>query len=348
MGLFSPQISLKKVVPLCRQLATSYDAGIPILRTIELVCRQEKDKDVREVLGRMHNAISKGSTLGEAAAAERRYLPTFFVELLSVGEKGGKLDVMLRDLAQYFEDRLQMRREIIGSLIYPALQLLAAWFLGTFALGIIRGISGVFSSNGRSQFNLSDYIGDYLRFQSGALLGFAVVFAISIVLSRIGVFGYVWGLFATHIWPISRVTRMFGLARFFRSMSLLIAGGLRIDHCIINSAAVTGNPYLERDLLQAVPYVRDGHTLDEAFAHCRMLLPQSREMLHIGEQSGRLEAMLKKASEYHLGEALHAVNVARRVLGVLITLVVGGLVGYVIISFYMTYFGMLDNLMNQT
>ncbi|MCC6155203.1 MAG: type II secretion system F family protein [Candidatus Hydrogenedentes bacterium] len=345
MGLFSSQIALKKVVPLCRQLATSYDAGIPILRSLELVSRNQKDKGVREVIERMHSSIGNGSTLAEAVRAENKYLPKFFIELLSTGERGGKLDVMLRDLAQYFEDQLEMRRETIRALTYPIIQLILAWFAGSFALGLISRLKALFLGNGQS-FDFESYIQWYLRLQGGALIVFGVVFAVCVVLSRAGLFGYIWGSFATYVWPMSRVTRMFGLARFFRSMSLLIAGGLRIDHCIENSAKVTANPYMEKELLKAVPRVKEGDTLVEAFSDVKVLLPQSREMLHIGETSGQLEASLRKASEYHLAEAMHAAAIARRVLGVAISLTVALLVGYVIISFYMTYFSMVEGLMN--
>ncbi len=338
MGLFSQQISLKKVVPLCRQLATSYDAGIPILRSLELVIRQEKDKTVRGVFTGMHNDIQRGATLGEAARAQQKHLPTFFVEMLSTGERGGKLDVMLRDLAQYFEDRLAMQRQIVGALIYPAVQLTAAWFLGTFALGLVTELLNSFKDRAPA-FDLVAYFNTWLRFQAVAMTVAGLMFVASVVLSRLGLFGYVWGSVATHIWPLAPVTRKFGLARFFRSMSLLIGSGMRIDHCISSSAAVVANPYMERDLVRALPGVRDGQTLVEAFAESKMLTPTAREMIFIGEQSGNLEQTLRKVSEYHLAEATHAVQVATRILSVLIALVVGGIVAYIVFTFYSRLYG---------
>lgn len=346
MGLFSPQIALKKVVPLCRQLATSYDAGIPVLRGLEIVGRQNGDKRIRQVMTEMGDTIKNGGSLGDAARAQRRYLPQFFVELLATGELGGKLDIMLRDLAQYYEDRLEMQRSIVRSMIYPCIQLAAAWYLGSFALMLIGQIRGVFKSDGREPFDLAQFFSDYAVFQTKATIVFAAIFVVGVVLSRMGLFGYVWGLFATHVWPLSPVTKRFGLARFFRSMSLLIGAGMRVDHCIVNSASITANPYMEKDLLKAVAPVREGYTLVESFGATRFLTPTAREMIAIGEQSGQLEQSLRKVSEYHLEEAQHAVAIATRVMGVLILLVVAVLIGYVIISFYMMYFGMLGDLMN--
>jgi len=340
MGLFSNEIPTKTMVPLCRQLATAYDAGIPILRSFEILRDQSRDRNVKRVITDMSDAIKRGSTLEEASRAQSRYLPRFFIELLATGEHGGRLDVMLRDLADYFEDRLAIQRDIRRALTVPTMQLIAAWFLGTFAIRLISRLD----FNSQEPFNLEAYLADYAQFQVRAMIVVGLVFVACIILSRLGVFGYVWGAGATYIWPFSRVTQKFGMARFCRSMSLLIGSGLRVDYCIRNSAAVTANPYMERDLLKAVPLVKEGYSLVEAFAGSRHLTPTAREMILVGEQSGELETSFQKVAQLHLEEADHAVNVMTRLMGVALILGVAFVVGYVIISFYSKYFGMLDEL----
>jgi type IV pilus assembly protein PilC len=334
----------KRLVPFCRQLATSYEAGIPILRSFELIGRENKDPKVREICSRMHQRVANGDTLEDAARAESRYLPTFFTELISSGEVGGKLDVMLRDLAEYFEDRLAMRRRIVRMMTYPLIQLTAAWFLGTFAFKLMGQVMATFSDR-TANFSFEAFLSDYGWFQAKAVGGAAVVIAICIILSRMGVFPYIGKAVTTFVWPFSRVTRRFGLARFFRSMSLLLGSGMNVKRCIERAAATTANPYMEKDLLRAVPVVANGGSLVEAFATSRMLTPTALEMLAVGEESGQLEAALRKASEYNMEEASHAVNVATRIIGVLIALAVAGIIGYVIISFYAgLYGGMLNEL----
>ncbi|HOF41236.1 MAG TPA: type II secretion system F family protein [Candidatus Hydrogenedentes bacterium] len=101
MGLFSSQISAKKMVPLCRELATSYDAGIPIIRSLEIIGGQQQDRRIRAIFTEMAGAVKAGNTLDQAAREQHKYLPAFFTELIASGEVGGKLDVMLRDLADY-------------------------------------------------------------------------------------------------------------------------------------------------------------------------------------------------------------------------------------------------------
>lgn len=345
MGIFSAQISTRKMVPLCRQLATADQAGIPILQSLDLVGRQARHPKTREVLMRIREGVRNGNTLADSARAQSKYLPRFFIELLGTGERGGKLDVMLRDLADYYEDRLEFQRRALAGLILPAIELVAAWFLGGFALMLITRVMGTLERRGGGSFNFSEFLSDYAWFQAKAMTVAFVVFMICVVLARAGIFKWIWGFFATFIWPVAPVTRKFALARFLRSMSLLVGSGLNILRCVENSAAVMVNPYMENDMLKALPWLRDGRTLYEAFSGSRYMNAMSREMILVGEQSGQLEASLRKASEYNLEQATHAVQVLIKVLTVAIIMVVAFIIGAVIITFYgKLYGGMMNEL----
>lgn len=345
MGLTSPQLHIKRMVPLCRKLATAYDAGIPMLQALGLVQRDLKDPKTRDLLTRMQDKIRQGATLEEAARSESRYLPTYVVEAIAAGEHGGRLDVMFNDLADYFEDRLTMRREIVGALVYPVILMLLAWFMGTFAIMLIKDVITSAFHRGGGSYDFLAFGGSYLKLQ-GITLALAAIAAVCLIfLARIGVWRWIWGFFSTHFWPLSPITRRFALARFFRSMSLLIGGGVAIDRCIERSATVASNPYIERELLKAVRPVKEGYTLTEAFSPLRYLTPTAREMITVGEESGKLEAQLRKVSQWYSQEAVHAAQIATKVLYFAIYMGAALAVGYVIITFYTTLYGtMFDEL----
>ena len=336
MGIFSTKLSTKTLAPLCRQLAASYGAGIPITRSLELVSQTSGNKQARFVLTSMEQAIRRGATLTQAMRAQDRYLPELFIELVSGGEVGGRLDIIFRDLAAYYEDRLTIQRLIVAKSAYPAFLLVAAWFLGTFSLMLVNRL-------GTRGFTLEGYLGHYVRFHVAALFVYGILFAGCVALSRYGILGLIWGAFSTYVWPISAVARRFATARFFRSLSLMIASGIPITQAIEKSAGATGNPYIAADLVKAIPKVMAGRTLVEAFAASHFLSPTAREMLLVGEQTGKLDEQLNKLAQYQTEEALHAVNIAMRAGEVLITLTVGAVVGYVVISFYSGYYGRLFN-----
>lgn len=340
MGLFSSQLSIKTLVPLCRQLATAYDAGIPVVQTLELTATTQTNPRVKEMLRAMQQRIRDGESLGDAARSQSRLLPPMLLALLAAGEKGGRLDEMLRDLAAYYEDRLEMRRRVLSVLALPLMELTAAWFLGTFALGIVSNLS--FDSTTR--FSLSSYLNHYLLFQAGALGVAGLALLAGVALARGGLIGMAWGRIAYTMWPFSTLTRKFALARFFRTFSLLLSSGLPVRRCVEESAAACGNPYIEQELLRALPPIMNGESLKNAFAATGMLSSTAREMLAIGEESGKLDTSLYKAAQYHLNDASHALEMAGKVGRVAIVLLVGLIVGYIVISFYGNYYG---NILNQ-
>lgn len=333
MGLFSSQISTKSMVILCRQFSTSFGAGIPLLRSLELTAQNLKDPKSQEVLRAMYADIRKGATFAQAARRQDKYLPRLFIELIQSGEIGGRLNVMLCDLAAYYEDRLVMRRRVIQKTVYPGMQLMAAWFLGSFSLMIIRRLG---------QVNLGEFFRMYLRFQMAAGLFALTIFGIALALARAGLFSWIWGFVTSHIWPLAPVTRRFAMARVFRSLSFLLGSGVPVAKAVEGAAATAANPYIERDILTVIPRINAGYNLAEAFAPCAYMTPQTREMLVVAEESGRHEEALRKASQYQIEEANHAVNVAARVGEVVIILAVSAMVGYIVISFYSTYLGNID------
>ncbi len=347
MGLFSPEVSTKRLVPLCRRMATAYDAGVPILNTLDVVARTERDPKLRRIVAGMADDIRGGMTLESAARKHSGRFPPYMIELLASGEVAGNLDVMMNDLAGYFESRLEMERQITRLLVGPAIRLAAAWFLGTFALRLLPQMRELIAGRGEARFDFFAYLREYWTFQLESMVLFGTAFLLCVGLARLGVFGWFSGLFTTHVWPFSRVTRKFGLARFFRTLSLLLASGIRIDNAVEKAATAAGNPYIQRDLLKVAPRLREGRTLVDAFGDSRYLTPLSREMLEVGEQSGKIPESLHKVAEYHLQEASHAVQVATKFVTVVIILCVAFLIGYIVITFFGTlYTNMLDGFMD--
>jgi type IV pilus assembly protein PilC len=346
MALTTSEIDTKTMVPVCRQLATAYEAGLPITKVLEHVGRENKNPKIRRLMSDMHEEIIRGGSLADAAQHQSRFLSPFFVNLLAGGEKSGKLDIMLKDLADYYEDRLKMRREIVSALTYPVILMVIAWFLGTFSIGMVKvALAGFEGSGGGGVDGVMAYFGEWTQFQVKSMITFAFIFGAYVVLARLGMFKWISGWFATFIWPFSRVTRKFGMARFFRSLSLMLGSGIGVVQCIQQSAEVTGNPYIEKDLLKSIPRVQNGATLVEAFSGSRLMTPLAREMLLVGEESGRLDFQLNKAAQYHMDEARHAVKLASTIMTNLVMLGVFISIGGIVIYFWSSlYGGMMDGL----
>ncbi len=337
MGILSSKLSARTMAPLCRELATTYGAGIPLLKTLRLASEHKGPLKVRGMLQRMEMAIQNGSTLTQAAKAEQTLLPEMFIEVIAAGEMGGRLDILLNDLADYYENTWKMQRSAMSAMVYPLLQLISAWFLGTFALGLIRNLDP--SATGR--FDLNAYVASYATFQAAALLVGGACAVVLIGMARLGMLRMPWTLFKTVVFPVRLIANKFAMARFFRTLALLIGAGLNIRQCVERSAAVTLNPLMERDLLRSLPTIMRGGTLTEAFAGSRYINRVGQEMIAVGEQSGQLDATLRKVADYYYDEAQAAVNAATRLLFVATVLAVGVIVGAIVIYFYAGLYGSL-------
>ena len=345
MPLTTKRLATKDMVPVCRQISTAYEAGLPIIDVIRAVGEQQQNREVRTILLKISTDLRGGDTLAEAAGKHSEALSPFFVGLLANGEQSGKLDKMLAELADYYEDRLAMRRQIIGAMTYPAFLLVLCWFLGTFAIGIVNvALAGLDGSGGGTS-GVTQYFGDYAAFQVRAMIGFGLMALSGVFLSRAGFLRWITGAVTTHVWPLSNITKKLGMARFFRSFSMMLASGISMPICIQKSAELTSNPYIERDLLRAIGPVRQGATLVEAFSACRLMTPLAREMLAVGEQSGKLEFQLNKAASYHMEEARHLMKQATTIVTTMIMVAVFTLIGGVVIYFWTNlYGGLMDGL----
>ncbi len=339
MALLSSQLSNKRMVPFCRQLSTAYSAGLPVIQTLELTARECKDTRVKGILEQMAYSVRNGATLGDAAMTQQKYLPELFVQLLAAGEYGGRLDVMLRDLGGYYEDRLAMRRQAISAMLYPMFLLAALWFFGSFGMMALKeGLANFVQHDGRQDFDIGAFLVRYGYFQLRCMSVAAVVMAVFVLLARMGAFRrFISGL-TTHIWPLAPVTRRMTLARFFRCFSLLLGSGVPIVQAVRQSAKAGANAYMEKQFEKAIGPIQEGATLTQAF-HDVPLTSLAREMLHIGEVSGNLETHLQKLSEYHFTEARHAIDIALKVFQYVLFVSVAVAIGYFVISFYSSYIG---------
>ena len=345
MGLFSKQLSSKELVPVCRQIATAYEAGLPIVRVIEQVGSSSRNTKVKRVLLAISNDLTHGDSLADATHKQAEFLSPFFVNLLASGELSGNLDVMLKDLAEYYEDKLALQRKIKGQMAYPAILLIMCWFLGTFAIGILGVALGSMDGTGGGIEGIKEFVGVYTSFQIKAAIVFAALLGIAIALARMGILKWLTCLVTTFIWPISRVTRKLGMARFFRSLSLMLSSGLGIISCVTKSAEITDNPYIEKDLLTSIPHIRDGKTLVDSFQDSKLMTSLAREMLAVGEESGKLDVQLRKAASYHQDEADHAIKMATTVFTTMVMLGVFILIGGIVIYFWANlYGGLMDGL----
>jgi len=340
MSLVSPKIGLRSMVLFCRQMAQTYDAGIPLLNGLNLAAEATHDTRLRAVLERMRDGISRGDTLSAAVERERKYWPNLFIELVGAGEVGGRLKPIFYDLATYYEQRIEIRRKVIGAVIYPACLLTMLLLVATLiaAIGAMQAATG-------GAFDVDTLFKKFGLLLFVRLCILAGIGAVVVILARIGVWRWVTGAAKTFIWPFAGLSRKLASARFARALGLLLGAGLGARESVERAARTANNPFVTDNLMLALSRLDQGATLTEALTASPYLNPSVREMLYVGEQSGKLDAALDKAAEQLELEAMAEVYNKIRIGEVVVYLAVAACIGAFVINFYRNlYGGMLDEL----
>jgi len=276
----------------CRQMAYSYNAGIPLLNGLKLVAESTRDWRLRRVLRRMQADIRDGASLGEVVASEQNHWPNLFVRMVSGGEVSGRLDRVLFSLADYYEQCIAIRRAVMKRLLYPFCLLVAAGIIGTWQAAMIFMLR---TTGNRMDFGV--FIREFSRLEALQLGGMAVQALVVMLLWRFGVWQWIWMGVKTFVWPFSMITRKLTMARFNRALGLLLGSGLGAAHAVEHAAHAADNPYITKTLLKALPRLETGATFTEAIAPCPYMSEAERQMLHTGEVSGMLEKTLTKSAE---------------------------------------------------
>ncbi len=336
--MFSSKISLKSMSPFCRELATAHSAGLPILRSLEVIGGSAKSLQLRRLTERMADSIRQGQTLRQAAEAEERYLPRLFIEMVSAGEMGGRLEEAFRDLADYYERKTSFVRAFISQLIYPMLVLMFAGFVVALLMAILR-----MQARTGGAFNVTVLFEEYTKLLIVGFLCLGIVIVAMGILARLGLFKYPWGFVAAYVWPVRPLTVRLSMSRFARSFGLLLASGVNVIEALRKSASTADNVFIEQDLLRAVPSLQSGETLVSSLARSKFITPKVREILLVGEESGRLPEQLQRLANQLDEEATFALKNTAVILGVVLFVVVAAIVGFIVISFWTNYYGRMLN-----
>lgn len=303
------RFNAKRMALLCHELSTTYEAGLPIVRSLSLLADGSPSRAMRRSLRRLASDIERGATLADAIHWQGRRFPTFFRELVAGGEVTGTLGPALRHLTAYYEDRVALQRRILTMLTYPFVVFVCAVF-----------VIPLFELYAKSAFGLAprDAPNEFLLH---SVLTWGVNIAILVALVRLGILNAVWSVVGTYLPPFSDITRHFALGRFFRALALFLESGFGAAKSVEHAAAVSGNAFIRRRLLRALPAVRRGEPLSEALAATRYVGAQSLMMLAVGEESGKVDETLAKISHYHIEDGLFRLRT--RLLALLILAIMG-------------------------
>lgn len=341
------KVSLKDLAVMSRQFATMINAGLSLLRSLTILSEQTENKELARVLGEVAKDVETGLALSNAMAKHPAVFPPLMVNLTRAGEVGGFLDQVLLQVASNYEAEVKLRSKIKSAMTYPIVVLVMAILATT---GMLIFIVPVFASMFEELGATLPAPTRILVFLSEQMKIVAPVGLVSFV-----TFMIVWkkvkhtDQVRNVLDPLKLKVPVFGLlfqkvalARFSRNLGTMLKAGVPILQALDIVADTTGNVVLARAVRDVQESVRQGETLAGPLANHPVFPPMVVQMLSVGEDTGALDTMLQKISEFYDQEVEATTESLTALLEPLMIAFLGGVVGSMIIALYMPIFKVFD------
>lgn len=331
-----------------QELATLLNAGLALIDALESLAEKENDPHARKVLGDVVRLLYEGKSLSQALAGNPDVFPELFVALIQSSEKTGAVGDALGRYVSYRTRVDEVREKVVSASVYPALLFLVGCSVLLFLVAyVVPRFSLVFEDIGSELPWLSRALlaaGQFMHENQAAVFGglaLGIVTAI-VLLRRSTVRAALWRLVGTVPAARDRIF-IYELARFYRSLGILLQGGIPILTAI---GMVRGLLGLEtRTRLDHVSQrIREGHALSWALEDNKLATPVSLRMLRAGEQSGKLGAMMERTADFYDEEMSRWIEWFVRLFEPLLMTFIGLVIGVIVILMYIPIFELASSI----
>lgn len=344
-------ISQKDIVIFTRQLSTMVDAGLPLVRSIDVLAVQQTRKKFRNILTNVKERVESGTDFGDALAKHPNVFSELYVNLVRAGESAGVLDIVLKRLADYLEKIESIKGKIKGAMIYPIIVIgTAIAVLAIVIIFVVPVFAEMFKDMGTTLPYLTQVIVDISSFTRANILYILITLAILIisffvVFKRSEKLRRLVDAFILKIFLVGDLVLKTSLSRFCRTLSTLTAGGIPILDGLDITAKASGNKIIEESILEAREAVSEGQTLAEPLTRRpKIFPPMVVQMISVGEQTGALDDMLNKIADFYDDEVDTAVAAILSAMEPLMIVFLGGTVGVIVVSMYLPMFKLISTL----
>ncbi|MFH0942501.1 MAG: type II secretion system F family protein [Chloroflexota bacterium] len=337
------------VIFFCRQVAMLFESGIDIVTALELLKSQETNRIFRKVLAEIISELRGGSRLSTAIKKYPDVFPPICHRLLSVGERTGGMETVLRQIADYMEKELNARKGVKNALLYPVIvTVLAVAVVGvlvTFVLpaftSLYRNLSIELPAQTRLLLNSVDFLNTYgLHLLAG--LGTVVAGAFGYVRTKKG--RYVWDSISLKMPLFGRINLLAELASFCRSLALLFKAGLPLTEIMSLLIEGSNNQVVKEALRDVEKGMFSGEGLSQPMAKKQIFLPMLVLMVRIGEETGGLDTNLLALAESYEVESQEKTKVLIAMIQPVTTVVIGGVVAFITLSLVQAMYSMYGQL----
>jgi type IV pilus assembly protein PilC len=344
-------INAKGLAVFTRQLATLVKAGMPIMRSLEVLARQEKRVAFREVIEECADTIRSGGNFSDGLGANPKTFDRLYVNMVKAGEAGGVLDTVLERLAVFMEKAVKIRGKIVSAMVYPAIiSLVAGGIMSILMVWVVPKFQDVFFTmlKGKPLPWLTSVvvaIADAMRKNLlTVLMGFAGVAFVFWLFkrSRLGTKVLHWLLLRIPV--LGDLFLKAAIARFTRTFGTLLASGVPILQALIITRDTSGNVHVANAINVVHDRVKEGDNVARPLESTRIFPGMVTSMIEVGEETGALPDMLARIADTYDEEVDNAVAALTSIIEpVMIVLMAVG-VGIIVIAMFLPMVELIKSL----
>jgi type IV pilus assembly protein PilC len=340
----------KELSLLCSQLAIELKAGLPAVRSLELVAENTSDRRLKKIVGLTAKDVQAGHSLADSFAVNGKdTLPPTFLETVRAGEESGRLDGCFLRLKQYYASSANVRSKVISAMIYPIFLIaVAAVVIFIIMVKAVPTFSSTYKSMGlelpavtKALIAVSDF---FASFWLVLLAGILAAVAAAKLFSRTERGRVFFARLALRFPGTGRVNVMNAASQFSSTMSAMLASGLPMVQAAGITSRVVENYIIGLDIRRAAEDVVAGRRLCDGLRKSESLPGMLLEMTAVGEETGDLEETLAVVSDYYANEVETAVARALSILEPAIILVLAFLVVFILLAVYLPLFNLYGNI----
>jgi type IV pilus assembly protein PilC len=327
-----------------RQLSTMISSGMSILRSLYVLEEQTDNKFLTETIVAVRKDVEAGLSLSDAMARHPKVFNTLFVAMTRAGEAGGVLEDALMRVADQLQKDASLRKQIKSAMVYPTLVIIFAvgvmMALVAFLVPVFVGVFKQFGGELPALTKVSVFLSVVVTGYWWAIFGGTGLALFTFVKWKKSSWGHKqWDRIRLHVpMKIGAIVQQVAVARWSRTLASLTSAGVPLLLALEITGKTGGNVVVEEAMEGVISSVKRGGTIAAPLAQAPIFPSMVTHMVGVGEETGALDSMLERVAEFYEDQVEASVKALTSILEPIMIIVIGGIVGFIVISMYLPLF----------
>lgn len=348
------RVKAKELMVFTRQLATLINAGLPLLRSLRVLVKQEKNPLLKRAINDMAETIESGSTFAEALAQHPKIFNKLFINMVKAGEVGGVLDVVLVRLAEFMEKAQRIKSKVVSAMVYPVVVMVMALGILIFLLVVIvPRFQEIFKdllegapmpALTEAVLSVSEVISSQLWLVALIVAGLVIAIKLlrkttggALLVDRMKLRAPVFG----------KLVQLTAISRFTRTLGTLMSSGVPVLQALLIVRETVGNEIIARSVGEIHDSVKEGENMAPTIENSKQFPPMVVSMVEVGEETGALPEMLMKIADTYDEDVDNAVAGMTSVIEPILIIFLALIVGSIVIALFLPLISIIGKLGGQ-